>query len=471
MNDGIDCTSSVQGIVASILFDTVAEQTRQLVECDAALVVLDCPIPALRHPLLALLPAVIAPASRCYGTRPLAALLKSEDVRIVCDIACQSGSLQWDLFPSPPQYEQATWYIGSIPIDGPRGILGYILLSSTPAECFGEGERALLRDYLQIAYKSIEAELLELITRQLSHLAFLACEHPTPQQAGELQLQHSVQSALSSISMVGHELRTPLAAIKGYAALLQTYSVADAQQAEQEQKEALLHDTHDTTMTPARQQRYLDMIMEETHRLETLITDVLDLSRLQSGKLSIHFQDVDVRDLCQQAVRVARQRLSHKIGAEYDIACHLPEQLPLMWADPQRLRQVLDNLLDNAIKYSPAGGKIEVTVSLSSNQSQPEQQDITIVVRDEGVGISATQQDRLFQAFSRVEHAGISQVGGVGLGLYITRQLVEAMQGSIRLSSQEGKGTEITLSFPPKSFLLLTCRMVENAGMLAYVNI
>ncbi len=266
------------------------------------------------------------------------------------------------------------------------------------------------------------------------------------------------------ISMVSHELRTPLTAIKGYAGLLQAYSVAGEDHGPKNK----------VAMTQALQQQYLDIIMEQANHLEVLASDLLDISRIHADRLVLRFVHVDIEVLCQQVATLMQHRVDQEQPGRYYIRSMLEPGLPPAWADADRVQQVLTNLLENAIKYSPDGGLIEIQVYVrhsvqSQDGSSPpleetlqheetedrpeatlprESQMMYVIVRDQGIGISADQQSRLFQPFSRVEHPATSHIPGVGLGLYITRKLVAAMGGNVILQSDEEEGTRVTFTLP-----------------------
>jgi len=225
-------------------------------------------------------------------------------------------------------------------------------------------------------------------------------------------------------------------------------------------------------MSPIRQREYLDIILEQTNHLEVLISDLLDVSRIHAGRLSLRCTQVNVALLCQRVVQLVQQKVGQQYPGRYTFRCNLPPDLPLMWADSDRVQQVLTNLLENAVKYSPDGGPIEVLASSSPvmlkalnefplaeipaaedvvvSSAFQEQLMVQITVRDRGIGIPHDQQIHLFKPFSRLEHALTKDVPGAGLGLYITGRLVEAMGGSVTLSSREGEGTSVTFTLPVK---------------------
>lgn len=217
------------------------------------------------------------------------------------------------------------------------------------------------------------------------------------------------------VSIVSHELKTPVATILGYA---ETLARADAQ-------------------WDARTTRELaQTIQEEARRLDRLISDLLDVSRLQAGALPLKMDEVDLELLAQRVVqRFQPQTNQHQFSVRF------PSDFPTVRGDPMRLEQVLNNLVSNAIKYSPRGGTIRIR-----GQVYPEE--VVVSVSDEGIGIPATEQGRIFDAFYRVEDAQARQVGGVGLGLYLARAIVEAHGGRIWVESEPGKGSTFSFSLP-----------------------
>lgn len=215
------------------------------------------------------------------------------------------------------------------------------------------------------------------------------------------------------VSVVSHELKTPLALIKGYASTLRR---EDAR--------------WDRTIV----KESLQVIEEETDRLSKLVEDLLDASRLQANNLSIKRSDVQLSDLARHAAqRMQTQTTSHNIVVDF------PEDFPVILADESRMNQVLTNLIGNAIKYSP-GGEIRVT-----GQVRP---DIIIVcVTDEGPGIARSDIPHIFDRFYRSSDA-VRNTKGVGLGLYLTRAIIEAHGGKIWVDPETGKGARICFLLP-----------------------
>lgn len=408
-------------------FEEMLADVRALLGGASVALVLDCPDARLAHPYLALLPAGSLAG---YGRVELLSLLRYEPVRALCDLACQSGYVcTLDSF-ALPDLDDGTRRISIASLHHPAGVLGFLVLIGRGSDDFGEGEASLLTEYLASRIEDVE-KAARLVCSNVSGL-------PLRESYGMGNTRQLDGQRNEFISMITHELRSPLAAIKGYAGLLQAYSITD-RSAQQSAAVAI---------TPERQQRFLNSIMEQTRHLEVLVDDLLDVSRMQAGKLALRFSPVDADALCQHVIYLARLRLPQP--SLYSIACHISPNLPLIWADPHRLQQVLTNVLDNAIKYSPGGGPIDLatTVLPPAAPEREEVPQVCITVRDRGIGIPESQQALLFRPFSRLDHPHVKRVPGMGLGLFLARTLVEAMGGMLELQSNEGVGTTIIMRFP-----------------------
>jgi two-component system phosphate regulon sensor histidine kinase PhoR len=227
-------------------------------------------------------------------------------------------------------------------------------------------------------------------------------------------LRHLETVRRDFISNISHELRTPLAALKALTETLQEGALDD----------------------PPAAQRFLSRIDAEVDSLTMMVQELLELSRIESGKVPLQLQSVSARDLLENAV----ERLGLQAErAGLDLSIELREDLPKVWADPPRLEQVIVNLLHNAIKFTPVGGHI----LLSANQKEDM---IVFSVSDTGVGISADALPRIFERFYKTDRARSG--GGTGLGLSIARHLVEAHGGRIWAESVEGKGSVFYFTVP-----------------------
>lgn len=217
------------------------------------------------------------------------------------------------------------------------------------------------------------------------------------------------------ISAVSHELKTPVALIKGYADTLRR---EDARWDEETLREGL------------------NIIVEESDRLDTLINNLLEASRIQAGGLKLEFSYVNLQKLAEKVVSGFRMQTK-----EHDLRLDFPPELPPVPADEERLRQVLSNLINNAIKYSPKGGTIWVGAHVHKDW-------LTVYVADQGVGIPLEEQERIFEPFYRGKGEMSQNAAGAGLGLYLCRAIVEAHGGRIWVESQPGKGSIFAFTLP-----------------------
>jgi PAS domain S-box-containing protein len=218
------------------------------------------------------------------------------------------------------------------------------------------------------------------------------------------------------VATVSHELRTPLAAIYGAAVTL---------------------GRQDIGLDDELQERLLSIVIEESERLSEIVNDLLIASQLDSGSLPVTIEATDAFALAEAVIESARAHLPD--GTTIELTA--PESLPRVAADPGQLRQVLDNLLENAVKYSPSGGQIDVTLELRGDA-------LRFAVRDPGLGIPAGEQRRIFEKFYRLDPDMSHGVGGTGLGLYICRELVRRVGGKIWVDSREGEGSTFFVELP-----------------------
>lgn len=219
------------------------------------------------------------------------------------------------------------------------------------------------------------------------------------------------------LSMAAHDLRAPLTSILGYAGLL----------------------THvPPVLDDAEQGLALAMIESQGHRLEHLISDLLDLDQMERGKLIIAFKPCDLNELiCEVIKPLDVTREFRRITMKLDLS-KMPLQLH---ADSERLRQILNNMISNAIKYTPEGGHIDVTARVENDEA-------VIQVTDNGRGMTEEQLSHLFQLYYRTDDARQSKVKGTGLGLFIVKTLVDAHHGRIDVTSKPGQGTTFTVRLP-----------------------
>jgi signal transduction histidine kinase len=215
------------------------------------------------------------------------------------------------------------------------------------------------------------------------------------------------------VSLVSHEMRSPMAAVIGAARTLQ-------------------HRWRE--LQPEQREAFLDLIAAETARLAALIGDVLDTSRIDAGTFTYRFSDVDLARLVHDSVTTASLAQD-----EISVISEVAAPVPAVRGDRDRLRQVLTNMIDNAVKYSPAGGEVQVRVG-------PFDGSVVISVTDRGPGIERADQTLIFEKFGRV--AGNESKPGTGLGLFIARSIAEAHGGTLEVASALGRGAVFTLKLP-----------------------
>jgi PAS domain S-box-containing protein len=217
------------------------------------------------------------------------------------------------------------------------------------------------------------------------------------------------------ISVISHELKTPVALIKGYAGTLRR---------------------EDVEWDSATIQRSLTVIEEEADRLNELIENLLAASKLQAEGMRLTLGDVNLRAVAARSVeRFQTQTTKHTLVLDF------PKNFPVIQGDEVRLRQVIDNLLNNAIKYSPNGGTIRVTGKSSDGM-------VSVAVSDQGVGLNREDQEHIFERFFRADDALSRKTQGTGLGLYLAKAVIDAHNGTIEVESQPGKGSIFRFSLP-----------------------
>jgi two-component system, OmpR family, phosphate regulon sensor histidine kinase PhoR len=214
------------------------------------------------------------------------------------------------------------------------------------------------------------------------------------------------------VSLVSHELRSPMATVIGSAKTLR-----------ERWRE----------LTPEQRESFLGLIDHETNRLADLVADVLDTSRIESGTFTYTFRDIDLGEIVLESAAAAQ-------GSQDEVQVRAEvKRLPTLRGDRERLRQVVQNLIDNAVKYSPAGGEVDVAAFAENGR-------ITVEVRDHGPGVANEHQSLIFEKFGRV--AGEHAKPGTGLGLFIARSIAEAHGGTLEVASAEGGGAIFTLALP-----------------------
>lgn len=218
------------------------------------------------------------------------------------------------------------------------------------------------------------------------------------------------------VANVSHEFKTPLTAIQGFAETLLGGALED----------------------PKNNRRFLEIIREHAARLARLTDDLLKLARIEAGKMEVQFFPVTLFELAESCAETSLLRAAQK---QIALTVEVPPALPAVRGDASLLLEVLQNLLDNAIQYTPAGGKIDVQAAANGREA-------VITVADTGIGIPSIDQERIFERFYRVDAGRSREAGGTGLGLSIAKHIVEAHGGRIWVESEVGAGSRFSFSIP-----------------------
>jgi len=228
------------------------------------------------------------------------------------------------------------------------------------------------------------------------------------------------------VSFVAHELKNPMTSIKGYSELLAAGSVGQINEM---------------------QANFLSTIRANVQRMSALVSDLNDNAKIEAGQLRLEYKPVQLEEVVDEVVRSTKRQVDDK---KQGIDLLLPEKLPSVWADQTRVAQVLTNLVSNAHKYTPEGGRIIVGAESTFNQWDPAgaREVVHLWVRDNGIGISIEDQAKIFQKFFRSDDSKAREAPGTGLGLNITKSLVEMQGGRIWFDSEYRKGTTFHFTVP-----------------------
>ena len=262
---------------------------------------------------------------------------------------------------------------------------------------------------------------IDFLTRLTDHAAIAISN---AQLFGEVQRANVAKSDF--VSLVAHELKNPMTSIKGYTDLLAGGAVGQINEM---------------------QTNFLHTIKSNVERMSTLVSDLNDNGKIEAGRLRLEYKAANVPDLVNEVVKTLKRQIEEK---KQILEVIMPEKISSIWADRIRVSQVLVNLLSNAYKYTPDGGTIEVGVEEAANQWDAEgaARVVHIWVKDNGIGLSAEDQQKMFQKFFRSEDPKAREAPGTGLGLNITKSLVEMQGGKIWFESEYRKGTTFHFTVP-----------------------
>ena len=243
------------------------------------------------------------------------------------------------------------------------------------------------------------------------------------------------------VSLVSHELKVPMTAIKGYARLLATGRAGQ------------INDN---------QQEFLSVIENNVERMQTLVNDLLDHSRLEAGRMQLEFEATPLASVVSDVVQVVQREVESR---NQQLTVDIPADLPPVRADRARLTQVLTNLVSNAYKYTPSGGSIQVRAELWQEKGEAQKEPmVRCAVSDTGIGIAPEDQERIFTAFFRSQNGLSRETEGTGLGLSIARRIVELHGGRIWVESAVGEGSTFYFTVPVQSGGRLSIAAALGAG-------
>ncbi len=257
------------------------------------------------------------------------------------------------------------------------------------------------------------------LKKERTLLAERVAERTADLQAANMALAQASRTKDEFLANMSHELRTPLNAILGLTEALQEYVYG------------MLNET---------QSRALQQVQESGHDLLAIINDILDLSKIEAGKLTLDIGPVELETVCQASLRTVRQAAHAK---HLNITYTTAPDIGIIQADGRLLKQILVNLLSNAIKFTPAGGTVGLDVSTDTTAPS-----LICCVWDTGIGIAVENQTRIFEPFVQVDSSLSRQYGGTGLGLALVHKLVQLHNGEITVTSEPGGGSRFTIYLP-----------------------
>jgi signal transduction histidine kinase len=310
----------------------------------------------------------------------------------------------------------------NVPLVSQGGLIGSLNLGADSPGAFGPEPVDIAREVAdQLAVAIRQARLHEQVERQAADLERKVEERTKELQVANTQLEEASRHKSEFLANMSHELRTPLNAIIGFSELLNGQSVGP---------------------TNAKQGRYLGHIHQSGKHLLQLINDILDLAKVEAGKFVLQPEPLDVAATLEDILVIARGLANAKAQT---IEAEIAPELPPLPADPVRFKQICFNLLSNAIKFTPEQGRI----TLGARRVPEAAGCLELRVTDTGIGIREEDLPRLFQEFVQLEAAASKRHEGTGLGLALTKRLVEMHGGRIRAESAgEGRGSTFTVVLP-----------------------
>jgi PAS domain S-box-containing protein len=283
------------------------------------------------------------------------------------------------------------------------------------------GEEALFAERLEFEERIVSVLLSPVVMRD-EFLGTVSLFRDITQQ---VELDRTKSEFVSTVS---HELRTPMTSIKGYTDVLLLGAAGE------------LNDN---------QERFLAIIKNNADRLTMLLNDLLDIGRIDTKRVELNIKEVELTAVVETVIDSLKGRAAEK---EQTLSADASVDLPLVFADRDRLIQILTNLVSNAQQYTPIGGHITVAISLLDvTELETEQSMVQISVCDDGIGIAPEDQDKIFDRFFRSDHPLVQETAGTGLGLAITKSLVEMHGGQLTVGSEIDQGSTFSFTLPVAS--------------------
>ena len=350
---------------------------------------------------------------------------ESSDIVVVYEpdgeIYFASSALQRVLMRSPGEFSRSTLLHIVHPEDGPTAMA--VMAIPPPAGTLnaifrvrhGDGRYIWLEMTARGIYDTATGELRNVITvsRDITDRVQRELDIKAAQERAE-----SANKAKSRfLANMSHELRTPLNAVIGFTDMMRQQTLGP--------------------LGNKRYEEYATLIYDSGQLLLDLISDMLDMAKIEAGKLELNLENVDFNGTVEDCARLLRDRAENS-GLEFTLS--LPKEPAFATADKRAVKQIMLNLLSNAIKFTPAGGEVGVSVRAGDGV-------VTICVRDSGIGIPESDLERLGNPFEQVNGDPMLAKSGSGLGLALVRALVEKHGGSLKIASEEGVGTEVKVTF------------------------
>ena len=292
--------------------------------------------------------------------------------------------------------------------------LGVIAIAATPIRIGGRfaASLALVHTDRPREWTADDARLIDSVAQELRG-AIAAAEAFEQQRAAVAELERLNRAKSDFVSIVSHEFRTPLTGIQGFSEMMASED-----------------------LTPEEMREYAGDINKDAHRLNRMITEMLDLDKMESGRMQLHRESLDLNAIVSDAVDRVRPN-----APQHPVSLRLDPLVGEMNGDRDKLTQVMANLLSNAVKYSPNGGEIVVSTRVEGNAAH-------VVVRDHGMGIPEASLEAIFERYGRVESLATRHIQGTGLGLPIVRQIVQLHGGAVWAESSVGEGSVFHVRLP-----------------------